>query len=171
MIESDSQQPQPAFKIRPATDADLPSIQRTLYEAVTWKSKEGVPPLDIAVQHPEMMMYHEDWGRAGDFGVVAETADGVVGAAYGRTFTEESHGHGYVDPQTPELAIAVWDDHAGQGIGRALMNAFHHAAKDAGFGAVSLSVNRGNFAEKLYRATGYEVLDDDGTSLLMIKRF
>lgn len=162
-------EPEPPFTIRPATEADLPAIQRTLYEAVTWKSKDGVPPLDIALRHPEMMMYHEDWGREGDFGVVAETHEGVVGAAYGRMFTEDKHGHGYVNPETPELAIAVWDGQSGKGIGKALMRAFHDEARASGFRSISLSVNKGNFAEQMYRAFDYQIVEDDGDSLLMIK--
>ncbi len=155
--------------IRTATNADLPIIQRTLYEAVTWRGKDGVPPVDQAVQHPEMQLYHAGWGRPGDIGVIAEIEGSPVGAAYGRTFTEEAHGHGYVDPETPELAIAVWDGAAGRGIGTALMHAFHDTARREGFAAVSLSVNHGNFAESMYRAMGYEVLEDDGESLLMIR--
>lgn len=169
MTESAPQHSEPPFTIRTATAADLPTIQRTLYEAVTWKSKEGVPPVDVAVQHPEMVIYHQDWGREGDIGVVAETGDGVVGAAYGRTFTEESHGHGYVNPETPELAIAVWNGQSGKGIGRALLDAFHDEARRSGFSAVSLSVNKGNFAERLYRTCDYQLIEDDGDSLLMIK--
>lgn len=157
------------WTIRLAGPDDLESIKRTLYEAVTWDGKEGVPPIEVAVQHPEMVPYHIDWGRDSDVGVIAEMEGKAVGAAYGRTFTEEDHGHGYVNPETPELAIAVWDGQAGRGLGTALMHAFHTAAKDAGFDAVSLSVNKGNFAENLYRTTGYEVLEDDGKSLLMIK--
>lgn len=155
--------------IRPATDDDVLTIQRTLFEAVTWQGKKGVPPFEEAITHPDFLMYYEDWGRSGDFGVIAELNDEVIGAAYGRTFTNESHGYGFVDETTPELAIAVWGDARGVGVGTALMKAFHLAAADEGFAAVSLSVNHGNFAEAMYRNLGYLEVEDDGDSVLMLK--
>ena len=157
------------WAIRDATASDAPSIQRALYEAVTWQGTEGVPPIEVAIEHPEMLRYHEGWGRTGDIGVIAEVAGETVGAAYGRLFTVDDHGHGFIDPSVPELAIAVWRGLRGQGIGSALMHAFHVTATVAGYQAISLSVDKNNPAAALYRSLDYIVREDDGDSLLMVK--
>ena len=39
------------------------------------------------------------------------------------SFHREDHGHGYVDDETPELAVAVWEGRRGEGTGTRLMAA------------------------------------------------
>lgn len=61
------------------------------------------------MRHPEVARYHRGWGRAGDTALIAERGGEFIGAAFYRLFTVEDHGHGFVDEQTPELAIAIED--------------------------------------------------------------
>jgi GNAT superfamily N-acetyltransferase len=71
------------------------------------------------MEHPDAAIYHRDWGRHGDLGVIATEDGEVVGVAYCRLFTDDDHGHGYVDAATPEIAIAVREGRRGEGIGAA----------------------------------------------------
>ena len=72
----------------------------------------------MTVEHPELARYHRGWGRPGDLGVVAERGGQVVGVVLCRLFTDDDHGHGYVHPETPEVAVAVAVELRGNGSAR-----------------------------------------------------
>ena len=157
------------IELRPAGSDDLEVLKRALFEAVSWNPERELPPYEFVIAHPELARYHDGWGREGDLGVVAVDNGDAVGASLCRLFTAEDHGHGYVDDETPELAVAVWDSHRGQGIGSLLMSAIEDAARDAGFAQISLSVDADNPARRLYERLGYETLTVDDGGVRMLK--
>jgi ribosomal protein S18 acetylase RimI-like enzyme len=158
------------IELRPATSDDLELLKRALFEAVSWNPERELPPYEFVIAHPELARYHEGWGRKGDLGVIAERDGEAVGASLCRLFTAEDHGQGYVDDETPELAVAVWDGHRGEGIGTKLMGAIEDAAREAGFSQVSLSVDGDNPARRLYERLGYETLTVEDGDVRMLKR-
>lgn len=153
--------------IRPATAADLPLVQETLYLALAWDPDDPIPPIKPVINHPEIVRYHADWGRAGDAGVVAEWESEFVGMAFYRFFTEDDHGQGFVDSETPELAVAVRQQHRGQGIGGRLLDEIHTAALDAGIARLSLSVSRANPAVRLYQRAGYSYVPESDEIMVL----
>lgn len=155
--------------IRRAGDADLPFLQRALYEAVAWDPHRQLPPFALTIAHPELARYHEGWGRAGDLGVIAESGENVVGAALCRLFTETDHGHGFLDEHTPELAVAVWEGHRGQGIGGQLLALLEELAGGEGYERLSLSVDAANPARRLYLRAGYAEVTSDEGGVRMVK--
>jgi GNAT superfamily N-acetyltransferase len=157
------------IELRPGTDADLENVKRALFEAVSWNPEREIPPYEFTIAHPELTRYHEGWGRHGDLAIIAEREGEVVGTSLCRLFTAENHGHGYVDDETPELAVAVWDGHRGEGIGTRLMGGIEEAARAAGFAQLSLSVDADNAARRLYERLGYETLTVDDEGVRMIK--
>lgn len=147
---------------------DIEAVQLALYLALSWNDPPGIPDMATVMAHPEVAMYHEGWGRTGDIGVKAVTGDELVGTAFARLFTDESHGHGYVDDQTPELGIGVAKRSRGKGIGRRLMVALAETAQAKGIIRLSLSVNNPNPARGLYESLGYVLVEDDGKSSTMV---
>jgi len=69
--------------------------------------------------------------------------------------TSEEPGYGFVDDSTPEVAIAILPDHRGRGMGGALLGEIRNVARSRGYGALSLSVEHGNPAIRLYERNGF----------------
>jgi GNAT superfamily N-acetyltransferase len=159
-----------SFSMRDGDAEDLPIIKQILYEALAWSPARALPPLDHLMVHPEVIRYHRDWGRPGDLAVIAVQDGKVIGGAFCRTFTDDDHGHGYVDPSTPELAIAVFDGHRGRGVGGALLDALEDRARRAGFAQISLSYDTENPAGRLYARAGYQPVFQDAEGIRMLKR-
>jgi ribosomal protein S18 acetylase RimI-like enzyme len=155
--------------LRPAGPGDVEAVKWALYTAVAWNPERKLPPAEVTVEHPELARYHGGWGRPGDLGAIAERDGVVVGVAMCRLFTDDDHGHGYVDPETPELAVAVAEELRGTGLGSRLMNALAMEARAAGFARLSLSVDTDNPARRLYERLGYRELsaDDEGVRMVL----
>ena len=122
----------------------------------------------MTLDHPEAARYHRDWGRPGDLGVIAEEAGEVIGMAYCRLFTDEDHGYGYLDPDTPEVALAVREGQRGRGIGGELLTRLGAAARAEGRARLSLSVERDNPARRLYERLGYRTVSIEGNAVRMV---
>jgi ribosomal protein S18 acetylase RimI-like enzyme len=154
--------------IRPSTKDDADFIRTMLYEAARWNPDWPRETLEEFLGEPGLQRYHEDWGREGDGGVIAEI-DGVpVGAAWYRVYTEEEPGLGFVNEKTPELGIAVVPLHRRKGIGEALLRSCMVQAREEGFQALSLSVAASNRSRMMYQRAGFEKVAESGESWTML---
>jgi ribosomal protein S18 acetylase RimI-like enzyme len=160
------------IEIRELRDDELDFLGEMLYAALGWRPDTSLPSIDFVLAHPQVVIFHRDWGRDGDVALVAEQDGRPVGLVWYRLFTDAEHGEGYVDEQTPDLAIAVVDGYRGRGVGRRLLEAMHERARLDGFARISLSVDADNPAKRLYARLGYvehEPDDGDGRMILDLR--
>ena len=134
-----------------------------LHHAYYWRERnpgEGSGPV---------ARYVKGWGRPGDTALIAVEDGFPVGAAWYRLFKREQPGYGFVDEETPELALAVVPARRGKGIGDALLNALYERAKADGYRAVSLSVAHDNEGLLSYyeQRHGFERVGEDGDTVTM----
>lgn len=129
-----------------------------LVEAVNWSSEWKRKSRNRVLSAPGTARYIADWPRETDLGVIAEAGGERIGAAWVRFFPASDPGYGFVAADIPELTIGVAAQWRGQGAGRALLQAIAGHARSAGSGQISLSVERKNFAQKLYLSEGYRVV-------------
>jgi GNAT superfamily N-acetyltransferase len=147
-----------ATVIRRGGQQDLRFLRDMLHHAYYWR--ERVPGSFVS-------RYVRGWGRPGDTAVIALESGFPVGAAWYRLFTAAEPGYGFVDERTPELAIAVVPSKRGHGIGEELLEALLAKAREAGYPALSLNVEPGNPARKLYERFGFEVVGESDDAWTM----
>jgi GNAT superfamily N-acetyltransferase len=151
-------------RVRPARSEDLGFLRQALAWAADWREEEA----DLrALADPEIARYLQNWKREGDFGVIAEGDDGLVGAAWWRHFSDDDHGFGYVASDTPEVTIAVTPGYRGRGVGTAMLSALADQARSEGIPALSLSVEEGNASMRLYERVGFQRVADTGGAVTM----
>jgi ribosomal protein S18 acetylase RimI-like enzyme len=151
--------------IRRAGPQDVPFLKDMLRHAYFWRSttipESGEPPVQ---------RYVERWGRPGDTALVAIKDFQPVGAAWYRLFKADNPGYGFVDEDTPELSIAVVPSARGTGLGSELLKALMARAREDGYNAISLSVEKDNPAVALYERHGFERIgEDDGAYTMRAK--
>lgn len=142
------------FVIRPATSADQALISEMQYQA--FFVPPGGDPFPVSIlDEPHIVKYHAEFGtRAGDVGMVAETA---AGEPLGAAWVRRVEGYGFVDADTPELGIAVLADERRRGIGSALLHELFRSVPRC-----SLSVDTRNPAIGLYERLGFRTVATDG---------
>jgi ribosomal protein S18 acetylase RimI-like enzyme len=142
---------------------DVRFLRDMLHHAYYWKERapgEGPGPVQL---------YVKAWGRPGDTAVIAIEDGFPVGAAWFRLFPRERPGYGFVDPATPELAIAVVPNRRGRGIGDELLNTRLDRARGDGYPALSLCVGKRNGdAIRVYERHGFERVAEDEDTLTML---
>ena len=156
------------LRTRPASVEDVPFLATMLGESAVWRPDKATPTGDEVMADPRYAMYLAGWPRPGDHGLIAEQ-DGPVGAAWYRTFTEASHGYGFVAEDVPELAIAVIASRRRRGIGRRLLVDLLDASLAQRYPAISLSVREANPARRLYESAGFVPTKKHGTSWTMVR--
>jgi GNAT superfamily N-acetyltransferase len=162
----------PTMRIRDLRPEETAFLRDMLYAALDWKEGRWLPPKFLLLRVPQVSIFHKGWGRPGDTALVAEQDGQLLGLGWYRLFTEAVHGEGFVDEETPEVAVAVVDGHRGEGIGTALMEAIHARAREQGLRQLSLGVDHDNPARRLYARLGYVELherDDDDRMLLALR--
>ena len=121
------------------------------------------PPKSI-IKQPELQVYIKDFGKADDLCLVVEIKEKIVGAVWVRIMNN----YGRIDDKTPSFAISLYEEYRNLGIGTALMGAMLQLLKVKGYKQTSLSVQKANYAVKMYRKAGFEVVDENKEEYIMI---
>lgn len=161
--------------IRPATPDDAPFMWDMLWEAAAISDEMKALGKATALRRTEVAKYLRDWGRPGDAGVLAlDEQCEPIGAAWYRVFSEGNAGYGFLAEDIPELTIGVLETARGRGAGKAMLDALLDQAKESGYPAISLSVDRDNRALNLYERSGFTdagVSGEQDTSVTLIHRW
>ncbi len=152
------------YTIREMQKQEYPLLDNFLYEAIF--IPEGIdPPPKSVIKSPELQVYVERFGELeNDWGLVAEVDGKIVGAVWVRIMND----YGHIDNETPSLAISLYKEYRGLGIGTAMMKGMLALLKTHEYNRVSLSVQKANYAAKLYLKIGFEIVKENDEEFIMI---
>lgn len=158
------------YNLRPLKQEEYSLLEDFLYDAIFVPVGEEALPRSVLLE-PSIQNYYQDFGRAHDYCLVAEQEGKLLGAVWARVLSGPVKGYGYVDEHTPELAISVQNEFRGKGIGTALLRAMLDLLQRAGYGQISLSVQKENPAADLYKRLGFTTLEEKDEDYLMLYAF
>jgi len=135
-----------------------------LYEAIF--IPEGVePPTREIINVPELQVYVQDFGKQeGDICFVAEVEEKIVGAVWVRIMND----YGHIEDGVPSFAISLYKEYRGLGIGTAMMKQMLEELKLRGYQKTSLAVQKENYAVKMYKSIGFEIVDENEEEYIMV---
>lgn len=144
------------MKIREIKKDEREQLSYFLYEAIY--QEDGEEPLPFSViKQPELAIYVKNFGlKKGDHCLVCEIEGTLVATVWVRFI----HGFGYLDDQTPELALAVKKQYRQKGIGTKLMNEMLKFLRKVPYKQVSLAVKKENYAVKMYQKLGFQIVNE-----------
>ena len=152
------------YSIRKMTVSEYPMLNDFLYEAIFIPDGIEPPPRNI-ITSPELQIYVDRFGELkDDFALVAEVKKKVVGAVWVRIMND----YGHIDDKTPSLAISLYKEYRGQGIGTDMMKEMLSLLKAHGYKRVSLSVQKTNYAVEMYRKIGFDIVRGNEEEWIML---
>lgn len=152
--------------IRRIKEQEYPLLEDFLYEAIFIPEGVQPPPRDIIMQ-PELQVYIRDFGKKkGDVCFVAEVDGRAVGAVWVRIMDD----YGHIDDDTPSFAISLYNEYRGKGIGMALIERMLEDLRSQGFRQASLAVQKDNYAVRMYKKAGFEIVGENQQEYIMLCR-
>ncbi len=153
--------------IREMQSSEYHLLSDFLYHAIFIPQGVTPPPKSI-IENAELQVYVKDFGKQkDDMALVAEVGGQIVGAVWARIMDD----YGHVDNDTPSLAISLYKEYRGNGIGTELMQRMLSHLKQRGYKRTSLAVQKANYAVKMYRKVGFKIVDENKEEYIMICNF
>lgn len=152
------------YKIREINAAEYPLLEDFLYEAIFIPQGVEPPPRSI-INNDELQVYIKDFGeKPDDRCLIAEADEKIVGAVWVRIMDD----YGHIDDETPSFAISLYREYRGHGIGTALMVKMLELLRESGYKKASLAVQKENYAVKMYKKVGFEVVGENAEEYIMV---
>ena len=150
--------------LREIKENETEILKDFLYEAIFIPEGMELPPRDI-IEQPELKLYYDGFGIGeADFCIVADDEGKVIGAVWTRIMND----YGHVDDETPSFAISLFKEYRGQGIGTRLMLMMLDLLKEKGYKRASLAVQKANYAVRMYKKVGFEIVDANEEEYIMV---
>ncbi len=152
------------YNIRKIREDEYKVLDDFIYEAIF--IPEGVePPPKSIINQPDLQVYIENFGKKKDDICFVAEADGkVVGAVWVRDMKD----YGHIADGVPSFAISLYKEYRHFGIGTELMKTMLSELKSRGCEKASLAVQKANYAVRMYKKVGFEIIDENDEEYIMV---
>ena len=152
------------YSIRKIREDEYKLLDDFIYEAIF--IPEGVePPPKSIINQPDLQVYIENFGKEkDDICFVAEADSKVVGAVWVRDMQD----YGHIAEGVPSFAISLYKEYRNFGIGTKLMKTMLSELKAKGYEKTSLAVQKANYAVRMYKNVGFEIIDENDEEYIMV---
>ena len=151
------------YRIREIRENEYYILSEFLYEAIFIPEGMDKPPKSI-IEQPELQVYIADFGKSDDWCLVAEVKGKIVGAVWVRVMDD----YGHIDDEIPSFAMSLYEEYRNMGIGTALMRDMLEFLKNKGYKQTSLSVQKANYATRMYQKAGFQVVKENEEEYIMV---
>lgn len=153
------------YIIREMLPQEYGLLYNFLYEAIF--IPEGVEAPDRSIiNKPELQVYISGFGtKKDDLCYVAEINGNIAGAVWVRDMED----YGHIGDGILSLAISLYKEYRGCGAGTKLMEKMCRELKNRGHKKLSLSVQKANYAVKMYKKLGFKILSENEEEYIMVK--
>lgn len=152
------------YNIREIRKDEYELLNDFLYEAIFIPEGVEKPSKEI-INSKELQVYVKNFGtNKNDNCLVVECDDKIVGACWTRIMND----YGHINDKTPSFAISLYEEYRGKGIGTQLMLKMLELLKKKGYKQASLAVQKENYAVKMYKKVGFEIIDENSEEYIMI---
>lgn len=152
------------YNIRRIRESEYCVLNEFIYEAIF--IPEGVePPPKSIIEQPDLQVYIRNFGtEKDDICFVAETDSRIVGAVWVRDMQD----YGHIADGVPSFAISLFKEYRGFGIGTELMTTMLDELRQRGYEKTSLAVQKANYAVRMYKKVGFEIIDENEEEYIMV---
>lgn len=152
------------YNIRKIREDEYDLLDDFIYEAIFIPEGVAPPPKSI-INQPDLQVYIKDFGtEKDDICFVAEVCGSVVGAVWVRDMND----YGHIADGVPSFAISLYKEYRNSGIGTSLMETMLRELKIRGYGRASLAVQKANYAVRMYKKVGFEIVDENDEEYIMV---
>lgn len=173
--------------IREMSPREYPLLEDFLYEAIFIPKGVEKPPCEI-IEQDELQIYIKDFGKlkddcclvaecCGKTELAAAAAEqptrcrlpkAVGGKIVGACWVRIMNDYGHIDDETPSFAISLYKEYRGHGIGTELMRRMLELLRAKGYKRASLAVQKDNYAVKMYKKVGFEIVGESEQEYIML---
>ena len=152
------------YNIRKIREDEYKLVNDFIYEAIF--IPEGVePPPKSIINQPDLQVYISNFGKEKDDICFVAEADGkVVGAVWVRDMND----YGHIAEGVPSFAISLYKEYRNFGIGTRLMETMLSELKNRGYERTSLAVQKANYAVRMYKKVGFEIINENDEEYIMV---